>query len=105
MVKIQPNRPFRADVPEEFQGATQGREGFIAAAAFVAQYKYATRPPTLRQWAAMLRKMRFHGDRIATLKAELAECYTTRLDFDEWFDLIEQLAVLHIAITHRPDLR
>ena len=53
----------------------------------------------------MLRKMRFHGDRIATLKADLAQCYSTCLDFDEWFDLIEQLAVLHIAITHRPDLR
>jgi hypothetical protein len=103
MSKIQPNTPFRAQVPNGYDAHLNEWDPLlIPAMAIGAHYRYKDCCLTPRRWGALLRKMSFTPHRIGTLKGILSAHYATPLTFDEWCDLFEQLAIEHVATTQHP---
>lgn len=98
MSNIRTNRAYVAPVPEGYE-AHGPHLYLVPAMAWGALRQYHSRALTERQWGALLRRMRFAPDRIASTKAKLCALYTAPLSFDEWCRLFEQLATEHVLAT------
>jgi hypothetical protein len=105
MVKVHPNKPFQAIVPEGCQVVDHGGGSYIPPLAVHLYCRYANRVLTRDKWGKVLRKMGYHCHRIAAVKSELAVRYPNPLGYDEWHHLVEQLAIDHLVATQYPSLR
>ena len=94
MLKIEQNRPFRAEVPEGYEVRLKRWHAlFLPLMALGAHYRFHGRLLTRSEWGGLLRRMRFSLDNTGKLQALLATLYPNPLSFDEWHDLFEQLAI------------
>lgn len=106
MVKIEQNRPFRAEVPEGYEVRPGGwHADLLPLMAFGAHHRFNGRTLTPLQWGGVLRKMRFGPNSTGKLQALLATLYPNPLSFDEWHDLFEQLAIGQALATKYVHLR
>lgn len=95
-------RPFPVEIPEGYTLAKcPWVDPFTDIMAFGMCRRYGTQAPTLTQWRGLLHKMRFTQKRIEEVSTLLSAHFTEGLSFDQWAELIEELAAAN-AVAKSP---
>ncbi len=97
---VRKNRPFRAHIPAHCSMRATGlSEAGCLLMAEVAHQRYQGHRLLKGEWNELLRRMRFASHRIGEVHSLLNVYYPLPLAFDEWVDLITQLAFEHVLAT------
>ena len=95
-------RPFPVEIPEGYTLAKcPWVDPFTDIMAFGMCRRYGTQAPTLTQWRGLLWKMRFTKKRLDEVSNLLSAHFTEGLSFDQWAELIEELAAAN-AVAKSP---